>query len=477
LSDFLTSLGILAIVGATSFLPWGRLPRWLQVVPPLLYVGSAGLMIATAGGNHLELASTLMIPVVWVALYGTRSFSAVVVCATVLALVVISAERQETSLEIVLGALVWAGMTGCGSAGAHNLRARLDRVAHERGEQMRQADALSAAGRRLTALRDPGPIRTEACLLAATIVTPADVSGQRVHYLQVRDGMVNLVAAFDDFPSGPVRSWPLEKSSYVAQVIRTRMPLCGPMDRSRLGEAQLEALDGAEGTDAVWIPLAPNGELDGVLEVVTRGQPISDAHFARAVSLCHIVELALGNALAYQRVSDEASTDPLTGLANRRGLLRQVAGVRGRRRFALLACDVDGLKELNDSQGHGAGDALLVVVAQTAQRVMRSGDLVARTGGDEFLAFLGDAGQADAARVGERLLAELHCQRVKGMVPAVSVGIACGAAGSELEDVSELADVTMYEAKASGGDRCAMAAPVLRARRRRALATPTGATP
>jgi diguanylate cyclase (GGDEF)-like protein len=201
--------------------------------------------------------------------------------------------------------------------------------------------------------------------------------------------------------------------------------------------------------------------LHGVLTVSARGVAISDQLFARAVSLGHIVELALSNALALQKSSREAATDPLTGLSNRRGFELEVAHVRGRRLFAVLAIDVDDLKRVNDTLGHATGDALLVGIAEAAMKVMRRGDLLARTGGDEFAAFLVDACTDGGVRTAQRILESIQNSRIDGMVPAVSIGIACGTVDSDLLEVLKDADAAMYVAKRRGGNSYALAESAL----------------
>jgi len=102
----------------------------------------------------------------------------------------------------------------------------------------------------------------------------------------------------------------------------------------------------------------------------------------------------------------QSVTDELTGLYNRRGFFKraeqELSQLREHRRTGMvLFLDLDGLKELNDSQGHDAGDALLVEAADLLRRLFREQDVLARIGGDEFAVFV--PGWADVARVVQRL--------------------------------------------------------------------------
>ncbi|TFV51918.1 bifunctional diguanylate cyclase/phosphodiesterase [Blastococcus sp. TF02A-35] len=154
----------------------------------------------------------------------------------------------------------------------------------------------------------------------------------------------------------------------------------------------------------------------------------------------------------------EAHTDELTGLANRRALLRRVEELgRTGTPLALALLDLDKFKEVNDALGHAAGDDLLRKVAARLETVLRPGDVLARLGGDEFAVLApmdADAPLADAAlSLGRRLhqrLAEPF--PIEGMVihSSASVGLTVSGGGEDDVSPAELlreADVAMYDAK------------------------------
>ncbi len=152
--------------------------------------------------------------------------------------------------------------------------------------------------------------------------------------------------------------------------------------------------------------------------------------------------------LAYQ-----AQHDPLTGLANRTVLGEHLD--RGGP-TVLLYLDLDGFKEVNDTHGHDAGDAVLVAVAERLSRAVRAGDLVARLGGDEFVVACPGATSADGVRLAERILREVDLPvpfRGARLGVGASIGIAVHGAGSpEATPRAALrsADEAMYEAKRRG---------------------------
>ncbi|WP_442933596.1 putative bifunctional diguanylate cyclase/phosphodiesterase [Micromonospora sp. CPCC 206060] len=151
-----------------------------------------------------------------------------------------------------------------------------------------------------------------------------------------------------------------------------------------------------------------------------------------------------------------AHSDPLTGLANRRGLLRALHHAIGDRGpCVLLALDLDGFKNVNDLHGHDAGDAVLVEVGHRLRGNLRPGDLPARLGGDEF-AVLMRARPEEAQRVAERLLGVLsrpYDQPGGPVFLSVSIGLAGDAGESDVEVLLRNADLALRYAKQSGKNR------------------------
>jgi diguanylate cyclase (GGDEF)-like protein/PAS domain S-box-containing protein len=165
-------------------------------------------------------------------------------------------------------------------------------------------------------------------------------------------------------------------------------------------------------------------------------------------------------ALARERISSLAYSDPLTGLANRTSLgpsLEQ-AVQRARRRnskLALVFLDLDGFKQINDIHGHDAGDALLIEVAGRLRKHLRSSDLIARLGGDEFLVVLEDIHDLGPVEiVSKKLLAEiLQPLRLAGADLQVTASIGISVLPDDAVDASALmkhADTAMYAAKQAG---------------------------
>ncbi len=151
-----------------------------------------------------------------------------------------------------------------------------------------------------------------------------------------------------------------------------------------------------------------------------------------------------------------AEQDPLTGLANRRGVERFCAGLPGSDPVCLVMIDVDHFKSVNDRYGHAIGDAVLRDVAAVLGSCVRAVDRVARWGGEEFLIALPSGsvalGAEAARRARRRVTAHDWGTLASGLRLTVSAGVACGLAG-DFSVVLDLADEALYSAKRSGRDR------------------------
>jgi diguanylate cyclase len=178
---------------------------------------------------------------------------------------------------------------------------------------------------------------------------------------------------------------------------------------------------------------------------------------------------------ALHRASSEASTDPLTGLANRRAFdhALQTAATHGQVSPAqLLLADIDHFKELNDAHGHHFGDAVLRIIGGMLKAGVRRDTLVARLGGDEFALLLpeppGSARDPDGfdtsaiarrlcQRIAERpLIVRGHSERCERIT--VSIGLAGFQAGDRPADWYARADAALYAAKRDGRNRVVEAA-------------------
>lgn len=162
------------------------------------------------------------------------------------------------------------------------------------------------------------------------------------------------------------------------------------------------------------------------------------------------------------KLTHSARHDGLTGLANRTQFLERVQLTLGRlrrrpdRRFAVIFLDLDGFKQVNDTMGHAAGDALLVQVAERLTRCLRPQDAVARFGGDEFAMLLDESGnvgmmEAIAMRIQAEIQRPMELEGLRTARVSASMGVVIASLAHEnAEEILVDADVAMYRAKAAG---------------------------
>jgi diguanylate cyclase (GGDEF)-like protein len=208
------------------------------------------------------------------------------------------------------------------------------------------------------------------------------------------------------------------------------------------------------------------------------GGEVSFAHFDATQSIIILVLMFLSMAwnfgfllMAIDRlrneVADLALLDDLTGVGNRRHLLQRLTeecarSARSRESFALLVIDLDGFKMINDSHGHAAGDACLQHFTLMAQTRLRPGDMLARTGGDEFCVVLPASTLREGAMIARRIIEvcrEDAAACVGADVPiAVSIGIAqwTPETGAFPDRLIAAADHALYVAKKEGKNRHAV---------------------
>ncbi len=158
-----------------------------------------------------------------------------------------------------------------------------------------------------------------------------------------------------------------------------------------------------------------------------------------------------------------ASTDPLTGIANRLMLEQHMAEAcrqvsQAGAEICLLVLDIDHFKNINDSFGHAAGDRALRIVAQQLQARLRADDVLARYGGEEFVALLAATRQDAGLRVAEMLRTCIEGIGFRGQQQPVRITLSCGLtalrAGDTADTAFERADRALYQAKRGGRNRC-----------------------
>jgi diguanylate cyclase (GGDEF)-like protein/PAS domain S-box-containing protein len=242
-----------------------------------------------------------------------------------------------------------------------------------------------------------------------------------------------------------------EPASYVGTDM---VELIAPEDREPGVAAFYEARDGLRSTLRLRL-LDRSGQprwIEANLRVVTGADGVM--HF---VGGCRDVQAEV-EALA--ELDRKARTDQLTGLLNREEVMTRLRLLLDGDRtgpFGVAYCDVDAFKQVNDTLGHAAGDALLIEAATRIRAIVREGDVVARVGGDELVVLLPGVHTIEhALRIGEKLRTCLHepFDTDAGSVHStMSIGITLALPGEDPEAVISRADHAMYRAKQLGRDQ------------------------
>jgi diguanylate cyclase (GGDEF)-like protein len=240
---------------------------------------------------------------------------------------------------------------------------------------------------------------------------------------------------------------PHEQGGDAASLLRC--DLCGKAGRER----------------ATCSPLLVSGQVIGAVQVAhddvldrDEREQVTDTVTVAAPVIANLRNLAVAEL--------RASTDALTGLANRRGLndaLRRMIAqaARGRTSLAAIALDLDHFKQINDRHGHDRGDEVLAAAAAALRTSLRVSDFLSRSGGEEFVVLLPDTDLDGAFVVAENLRAALEAMAVPGLDQRVtgSFGVAVYPEdAASAEDLLRRADRALYLAKRNGRNRAEAAA-------------------
>jgi diguanylate cyclase len=439
---------VLLVVAATT-VPWQGLPTEALLVLPIGCDALVALLREGQGGATSGYAPLLVLPVVWVAFVGSRRGIVFVVAAlaatlTVPIVVVGGPSYPSTGLRgVVLLALVAAIVGLIAEYGVRLTR----RHGEEEAQRARMLDRLVQTQSAI-AMSDFGlEDMLQTVVDEALALTNAD--GAVVELPDGTDMVHRAVAGSAEPFSGLRVSADGSASGYCLASLE---PLV--IDDTDTDErVDREACRRVGARSMVIVPLVHAGRPAGVLKVYSAEPGNVGPDEARVLGLLgNVIGTGLARAELFATMSEHASTDALTGLANRRSwddqLTRAIAQAeRTHETLSVAVCDVDCLKEINDRGGHAAGDELLRGIADRWRADARAADLIARIGGDEFAVLLPGADEAGAHDVVERLV---------GLLPegiSVSFGVAEWDLREDAVGLMARADLRMYDEKRRGKTR------------------------
>ncbi len=324
-------------------------------------------------------------------------------------------------------------------------------------------------GRALTATLDDGKVLEIIALAIHTYLKPSHTTlfvtgGSRRHY--------TLAFARGYYPPKEETHIPIMEG-VCGEVLRTGHEV-------HLDGAALAALDpcppdlalaGAPLTDLIAIPIMHGKRpLAAILvsQDMASGQLTAD-HRVRLIRILEQSRMAVDRALLYRKTADLAITDDLTQLFNHRYIHQSLdveikRGTDGDIPISLLFMDLDKFKNINDVHGHLAGSQALIEVAQILTDNLRTHDITARYGGDEFVVILPETDLSVANQIANRLVSRIgetpFLKKLGGLHLGASFGIAsCPEHANTPRKLVQYADQAMYEAKAAGGSRVVIYSP------------------
>ncbi|MFO0580979.1 MAG: diguanylate cyclase [Anaeromyxobacter sp.] len=329
---------------------------------------------------------------------------------------------------------------------------------------------LHGAIERLNKAAKPAEVY-DAALDAARAMAPADVAivtlveqrgSKKFHVIVRAAGDEAVVKALEG------REWPDEAGGLVASAVRfgqslpaadvdpAKTPVLDPETRLR-GVASLRVL-----------PLKSAQEVVGTLVLGSRRPEAYDGDLKLQLDVVAMqAATSLDRARLFEKTERLATTDGLTGLQNHRTFQARLDDVlaqaeRYGKRAALLLCDIDHFKSVNDTYGHPVGDVVLRGVAQVLAKEARTVDVVARYGGEEFAIIMPETDAAGAAVIAERIRERVAARTFETEQGPLKVTLSLGVAGypgdaDRRATLLERADACLYQAKRGGRNRVVVA--------------------
>ena len=335
-------------------------------------------------------------------------------------------------------------------------------VAIENARLLSQRDRHVAELHALLEIAEAGDAASDerdlASVLAAKLRVAAGMDACLISRWDAEGGRLSPIGADGRPLIGPERDPSVHRT--LRHVLMNDQPALLDPSVEDLEPVELSRLHQLGGTAALLLPLSTAGRVTGVLEFVSEspGRRFSDGETKLLRAMANQTASALENARLMRQLRDAAETDLVTGVYSHRHLQDRVRqevarATRGRSPLSVLMVDLDDFKRINDQHGHQAGDRVLRTIAGALRAAVRTGDVVARYGGDEFVVLMPDTDEGEAETVAQR--AEAAVGDLRHPMPddsAVQVTCSVGLAlhprdGRSGKELLRAADARMYHHK------------------------------
>jgi diguanylate cyclase (GGDEF)-like protein len=447
--DYAVAVGLGVLAGLVRLTSWRAISVQIREIPPsLIFLVAVTVLRSSAGGANTGIAVVALLPVFWTALYGDRLQLCVVTAAMAvffLAPMLLvggplypNSQYRAAVLFLAVGAII--GFT---------TQWLVAEVRYQANEAEQREQALEQVAAVMRGMSNSPHARAEVCEAARSI---GKASFALLFELTDSSGTLRTTA------TAGIDSEPLEiargQSSATGEAFASR--------RSFLWSDSCESFSFDRGmwetlgrpASMLFEPVFNGEEAVGVLVVGWPEKIRAGGTRATLITLlAHEIATAIKRADLLSQLTDMASTDALTGLPNRRAWETNLNHVMLEDEpFVLAMLDFDHFKDFNDTRGHPAGDRLLKETAAVWREELRSGDFLARIGGEEFALLLPKCSSTDALMVVDRL---------RGRVPyaqTCSAGMVIQGKDESSESLMARVDEALYAAKTAGRDRVTVAA-------------------
>jgi diguanylate cyclase (GGDEF)-like protein len=399
--------------GLSAAVPWHRLPEPAFLALPIAAFLLIAVLRHAQGGSGSGYGSLAILPVVWVALtLGRRSVAAIAASTTLLfALPILLIGAPSYPSSGWRGVVLWTVSALVVGGIANHI------VATQRRETQR-ADARALELSHLVA------IQTAIASSAFDLDTVVNIVAEEARILT---GAATAAVELSD------------RASTAETVVCYDSEQDPRVDREHCREVGARSM--------VAVPLVHDGAVHGVLEVRSpEPEAFAEEHVRVLTALADLIGSALARAELLERLHDQAVTDDLTGLLNRRAWYVELdqaltRSARSGRPLSVVVLDLDRFKQINDTHGHAFGDRLLRTVSANWSGVLREVDTLGRIGGDEFAVIVEDSDYDETKAVVARLESAMPDYH------EVSAGFATWDGDEDIPSLVNRADRRMYDRK------------------------------
>jgi diguanylate cyclase (GGDEF)-like protein len=447
--DYAAALALGILAGVVRLIPWrGTLANAREIPTSLIFLVSVTFLRSAAGGTSSGIAVVALLPVFWTALYGDRPQLCVVTVGMAVfflaPLVIVGGSAYPASqyraavLFLAVGAII--GFT---------TQWLVAEVRYQASEAEHREQALERVAAVMRGMSNSPRARAEVCEAAQSI---GKASFALLYEPTGKSGTLRTtaMAGVDVAPLEIARG----TSSAAGDTFVSRRPfLWSEHTGEPAGFDRVMWETVGRPASMLFEPVFSGEEGVGVLVVGWPHKIRAGGTRATLITLlAHEVAAAIKRADMLSQLTDMASTDSLTGLPNRRAWETNLSrALLGGEPFVLAMLDFDHFKEFNDTRGHPAGDRLLKETAAAWREELRSGDFLARIGGEEFALLLPKCTPADAIMVVDRLR-----ERVP-YAQTCSAGMVIQEPEESSESLMTRVDKALYTAKSAGRDRVLLA--------------------